>query len=126
MLTTRISMCFTMGGTGYSTNNAVLREGAPAPSTTVRARPAFTRPSRFPQWIHLLYVARVHGRAGQRPSAVVPWPGQGAKAKASAAAEEVELAVDVKLILTPPCIFQVAIIYRKNTGWRENNFNVHG
>jgi hypothetical protein len=28
------------------------------------------------------------------------------KAKASAAAEEVELAVDVKLILTPPCIFQ--------------------
>ena len=37
----------------------------------------------------------------------------------------VEVALDVKVILTPLYI-SLVIIYTKYTGWHQNDFNVHG
>jgi hypothetical protein len=42
--------------------------------------------------------------------------------------EEVLLALALQAFITPPCIDLsfVVILYTKYTGWRLNDFNVHG
>jgi hypothetical protein len=40
-------------------------------------------------------------------------------------AQQAALALDVKVILTPPLYISLVILDKKCTGWRRNEFNVH-
>ena len=61
-------------------------------------------------------------------AAAVAWAGLAACSAPAApwAAWAAWVALEVKAILTPPCIIiSLVILCTKYTGWRENDFNVH-